>query len=470
MEFSMKEIIALLTKRFVLIALCTLAGLATFFIINRYVTKPSYTASVQMYVSSTETATTANLNELNYAQKVVTTYINFLQTKVFYKQVIEESHMNYTQAQLKKMTTIQSVNNTEIFQISVTSYDPEDSYQLVAAMQIVAPKLIKNIKNTADISVVDPVVFSTIPTGPNIILNTFLGGIIGFLLSVLALFLWEMVDVNVKNQEDLIKKYQIPILGTIPNYELHQKRSYLLSKLNPFHHKHRKQVRIDKLINEDTKFILSEAYKALRTNLRYTLRREGCKKVLFNSPIPEEGKSTTCTNVGITIAQTGARVLILDCDLRKGRLHIFYNIKSTPGISDILSGMYNEKDAIQDTAYANLQVITMGAIPPNPTELLASTQMEELLKKLEKNYDYILIDSPPVNVVSDALSLVKLVDGVVIVVRENITSHPNIANAITKYQFVETKILGFVLNGVSMTQGNKSKSKYYAYYNSNKHD
>lgn len=469
MEFSLEEIVALLMKRLVVIVVCTLIGLSAFYVVNKYFTKPFYTASVQMYVNPIDSTSSADLNELNYAQKVVTTYINFLQTKVFYKQVAEESNLNYTQDQLKGMTRIQSVGNTEIFQISVTSLFPEDSFQLVETMQEIAPRLIKSIKNTAKISVVDPAVLPTWPSGPNIKLNTIIGGILGFLLSILASLLWEIIDVNVKNQEDLIKKYQLPVLGAIPNFDLNSKRKYIIRNLIPIIKNRSRYKNIDKSINEDTKFIVKEAYNSLRANLRFTLRKDGCRKVLISSSIPEDGKSTTSSNIAITISQTGAKVLLLDCDLRKGRLHSFFKIKSAPGISDVLSGIKNEKDVLQDTVYENLQVITMGAIPPNPTELLASVQMDEFIKRLEKIYDYIIIDSPPVNVVSDALSLVKMVDGVVIVVRENVTSHPNIVSAMTKYKFAEAKILGFVINVVSSKKGSKSKSKYY-YYQYNKND
>jgi capsular exopolysaccharide synthesis family protein len=417
-----------------------------------------------MYVNSDDIASSIDLNDLYYAQKVVATYINFLKTKVFYTLVIEESKLNYTSGELKSMTEINTINNTEIFQISITTSSAEDSYILVTVMQKLAPEHIKSIKRSAEISVVDPVAYPNGPSGPNILLNTAIGGLIGLLLSLTITFLWEIIDVNVKNQEELKRKYYKPILGTIPNYDEHKIRGSLLQVIASFIH--RTNPRNDKVIKEDTDFMIAEAYKELRTNLRYTLSKDGCKKILINSPISQDGKSTICTNLGVTIAQTGARVLIMDCDLRKGRLHNFFKIKSNPGISELLIGLAKEKDVIQHTIYDNLQVITMGKIPPNPTELLSGSLMEELLKSLEKNYDFIIIDSPPVNIVSDALSLTKLVDGVVLVVRENFTSHPNIAGAITKLEYVDAKILGFVLNGKSIKLGNKSKSKYYyEYYN-----
>lgn len=463
MEYSLADLIAILMRRLVLIAVCTFLGLTSFYAVNGYVKKPYYTASVQMYVNPKDSTSLADLNELSYAQKVITTYVYILRTKVFYQKVLEECDLNYSADQLKAMTTINTIDNTELFQISVTSFDPKDSYQLVETMQKVAPVVIRSIKNTAEISVVDPVTLPLGPSGPNIMLNTLIGGILGFLISVLLSFLWEIIDVNVKNQEELMKKYQLPILGSIPNYNIYKGRRVKLLNSIPVLRKRYLKRNIIKGINPEKKFEVNEAYNELRTNLRFTIFKNDCKKVIISSPVPEDGKSTTSTNVAIAIAQTGSKVLLLDCDLRKGRVHNFFKIKSKPGISDVLSGMINEKDVIQFTPYDNLHVIAMGSVPPNPTELLGSSKMEELILRLEKNYDYIIIDSPPVNVVSDVLSLTKLVDGVVIVVREGVTSHPNISNALTKYKLAEANILGFVLNGISLNQGSKKKSHYYYY-------
>lgn len=470
MEYSLAEIIAILMKRFVLIAVCTFLGLSTCYFNNRFLTKPIYTASVQMYVNPNELTTSADINELNYAQQVTATYVYFLKTKVFYQMVVDEGVLNYSAGQLRGMTTIEPINNTEIFQISVTSLNPNDSYNIVKAMQTVAPKLIKSIKNTAKISVVDPVVLPQGPSGPNISFNTFTGGFLGFLISIIIIFIIEKLDMHVKSREELIKKYKIPVIGAIPNYNKHNPRKYIKYILNHLPWVRNYYIKMNKNnneIDEEKKFAVNEAYNELRANLRFTLLKSGCKKIVISSPVPEDGKSTTSTNIAITIAQLGAKVLLLDCDLRKGKIHNFFNIKSKPGNSDVLSGMINELDVIRKTKYENLYVIPLGTIPPNPTELLASKQMEEVIARLEKSYDYIIIDSPPVNVVSDALSLVKMVDGVVIVVREGSTSHPNINNAMTKYILAEANILGFVINGVSLERGKKSKSQYYYYNNKN---
>lgn len=462
MEFTINDMISLLWKRFIAITLCTLLGLIISFTYTKLAINPTYSSSVQLYVNSNDTTSSVDLNELYYVQKVVTTYINFLRTKAFYAMVIKESGLNYSAVELKNMTTISAVNNTEIFQISVTSNNPEDTYKLVTAMQKVAPEHIKRIKASAEISVVDPAVYPAGQSGPNLFYNTIIGGTIGFFLSICIFLLLEIMDVNVKDEDDLKRKYNKPILGVIPKYGKDRIKKSLLQRIRFLLHKKSKRNGI--VVLDETDFLVTEAYNELRTNLRYTFNQEGCNRILINSPIPQDGKSTISTNIAKAIAQTGKRVLLMDCDLRKGKLHRLFNLTNSPGISELLIGLVKEKDAIQYTENENLQVITMGKIPPNPTELLAGSRMEELLISLEKNYDFIIIDSPPVNVVSDSLSLAKLVDGVILVAREQFTSHPDIASAISKMEFVEARIIGFVFNGVSFMGRNKPNYKYYHNY------
>ncbi|MFV0344064.1 MAG: polysaccharide biosynthesis tyrosine autokinase [Anaerocolumna sp.] len=484
MDFSLKDIVMLLIKNALFLTICTLLGLSILFLYTRYGVEPDYTASAQMYVSTEDSnQTTAKLSELDYAQKVVTTYINFLQTKAFYKKVLNNSGLNYTVRELRDMTTMESVNNTEIFEISVTSKDPNHSYHLVKSMQDLAPEMISDIKSKTEISVVDPVELPATPSGPNILLFTIVGGALGFIIAFLIAIILEVANVTIKGQEDLKNRFSVPILGVIPDFNIYSntklKASKLIYKLQNtlIYHKIQKSKTIDwpfgkkeqreKINNSkldfraNNRFFITEAYKSLRTNLRFTLRNEGCKKLIICSPVPEDGKSTTSTNLAITIAQTNSRVLLIDCDLRKGRLHYFFKVKSSPGISDCLSGIVGKTDGIYKTSIKNLDLLPMGSIPPNPAELMSSYQMESLINNLEKDYDYIIMDTPPINVVSDSLSLVKFADGVILVIREKKTSYANIEGAISKFHFAKTNILGFVLNGASIHQGKGYKANYY---------
>jgi len=464
MNFSFKELKNLILKHLVLIVVCSFTGLCLSYAISRYLIRPSYTASVQMFITPDDSTNSDDLNKLNYVQKLVNTYVNLLQTKEFYNQVIDETDLDYTYEKLEKMTNIQSINNTEIFQISVTSYDPSHSFKLVEAMQNIAPELINEIKGTAAISVIDPVVLPKKPSSPSIVTNTIIGSMLGFILSVLTLYLGMMVNVNIKNQDDLVERYSIPLLGVIPNFDVYEKRKYLKKYRND-----KKKIPLINSVNSNTKvteFVISEAYKSFRTNLRFILRGKGCKKVIISSPASEEGKSTTCINIAIALAQSGARVILIDCDLRKGIIHSAFKLNSIPGITDALYGMTNIGAVIRNTSYQNLHVITKGSISRIPSELLDSIHMEGLLKRLEKDYDYIIIDTSPINIFSDPLCLVKMADGVVIVVRENVTSHSSIESTIKKYKFVEANILGFLLNG-SYLKIDKNFKDQFDYYSDN---
>jgi capsular exopolysaccharide synthesis family protein len=460
MEFTVKEMINLVLKRIIWITISLFAGLLLSFIFSKFIINPSYTTSVKLYVIPNDSEASLNLNELNYAQKVVTTYINFLNTNVFYEKIQDDTMLGYSIGQLKNMTTVKSINNTEIFQISVTSFSADDSYTLAESMERIAPELIQTIKPSAKISVVDPVIFPKVPSGPNILRNTLIGGLLGLAASVIIIFLVEILDVNIKSKENLATHHPFPILGEIPSYDLSKERG--IHKRILFKSKNKKHYN-NNGFDDNSKVIFSESFKSLRTNLRFTLVKEGCKKIIISSPLPSDGKSTTSVNLGITLSQAGFRVLIIDCDLRKGKIHNYFNLKYKPGLSDALSGMAELKDVIIKTSYDNLDIIPLGSISPNPSELLASSQMEKLLLNLEKEYNYIIFDTPPVNVLSDSLSLVKYSDGLLIVVREGMTSHPNLTNALEKLMLSHGNILGFVLNDVSINRG-KKLNYYYSHY------
>jgi len=172
------------------------------------------------------------------------------------------------------------------------------------------------------------------------------------------------------------------------------------------------------VISENSNFALSEAFKAIRTNLTFALPNHlKCKKIMFTSAYPSEGKTTVSSNTAITIAQTEAKVLLIDADLRKPKSHTKFGIENRVGLSNVLSGMVDVRDAITPSGRLNLWCMTAGVIPPNPAELLSSEKMRETLELLETMFDYIIIDTSPINLVSDALDISAMVDGVVLVVK-----------------------------------------------------
>jgi capsular exopolysaccharide synthesis family protein len=217
-----------------------------------------------------------------------------------------------------------------------------------------------------------------------------------------------------------------------------------------------------RLVNEKTSFDVKESYKELRTNITFSLTKKGCKKIMVTGSVASEGKSTTCVNTAITFGEVGSRILLIDCDLRKPNVGKLFNIPKGKGLSNVLVGEIEVEEVIHQSEYPNLDVIFAGNIPPNPTELLSSDNMKSVVDELCKKYDYIFFDTPPVSIVTDAVLLSKMADGVVVVSRQNYTERKLLAQSIEKLNFVGAKIIGIVLNHVETSK--KSYGKYGGKY------
>jgi capsular exopolysaccharide synthesis family protein len=202
------------------------------------------------------------------------------------------------------------------------------------------------------------------------------------------------------------------------------------------------------ILNKNTNFAIQEAYKQLRTNIRFCIRDQKCKKLCLTSAQAGEGKSITILNLAISIGQTGKKVLLIDADLRRPSISRLLVEKASPGLTEILAGDATEFEAIRPGIYPNLDIMFSGDVPPNPSELLSSERMQELVETCAEYYDYILVDTPPVNVVTDACIIANLLDGVFLLVREKSTKKENVRQAINNLQLTGANVLGYVLNGV----------------------
>lgn len=227
-----------------------------------------------------------------------------------------------------------------------------------------------------------------------------------------------------------------------------------------------------KILGKYSSFAAVEAYKAARTNLLFTRKGTGCQKIAVTSSFEAEGKSVNCINMAITLAQNGLRVLIIDCDMRRPVVNKTFGFPESDGLSELLASLvgletlFTEKSPIHPTWQDNLSVLSAGHTPPNPAELLASPLFERLLAELEPHFDYILIDTPPINVVTDALVLTQLVDGFVLVIRAGNTPMEGLRGSVSRLEQVGASIIGFLLNDVeakSSYQKYNYKSKRYGY-------
>ena len=214
---------------------------------------------------------------------------------------------------------------------------------------------------------------------------------------------------------------------------------------------------------DGTLFAAKEAYRTIRTNLMFSLAKQDCRTIMFTSSVQGEGKTTSAVNVAFSIARNNKKVLLLDLDLRRPRIHRILKSSSAPGLTNYLSGFSALEEVLHKDVYPGLDVIFGGTISPNPAEITASEGMVNLIRDMKKNYDYIILDTPPVNVVSDALSLLPLTDGVVLVVRPKLADRKEVQRAVDQITFVGGKILGAVANGI---QQEKRSYRYRYRYGS----
>jgi len=220
-----------------------------------------------------------------------------------------------------------------------------------------------------------------------------------------------------------------------------------------------------KILSSNSNFHMAEAYKSIRSNLVFALatNEEKCKKIVVTSSAAEEGKTITAINLSITFAQAGYKVLLIESDMRKPTIRNKLKIKTAAGLSLCLAGRMTAEEAIYHDTVHGIDLIISGPIPPNPAELIISGRMSDLLDSLSDKYDYIFIDSPPINVVSETMALASLTAGVVLVVKYNSTTYKSVSSIISTLEFANVKPLGFVLNSVNFEDMISKRSRGYGY-------
>ena len=213
-----------------------------------------------------------------------------------------------------------------------------------------------------------------------------------------------------------------------------------------------------KLISANSSFAVKEAYNSIRTNLLFTQQGEKCPIFVVTSPTANNGKTINSANLAINFAQMGKKTLVIDADMRNPSLHKLFSLSSRNGLSEILAGL-TDNITVTKTDIENLSVLTSGKIPPNPTELLSSPRMDKLLDFVKEHYDCVFIDTPPVNIVTDATVFSQKATGYVIIVKTDTTNVPELKTTVSTLQGINANILGFILN-----DANSEKKKYYSYY------
>ncbi len=314
------------------------------------------------------------------------------------------------------------------------------------------------------------------PVSPKVKMNILIGLLLGFGLGIGAAFLLESLNTKINNLSDVERYVKLAILGTIPDIPLNEKE---LAEIKERIEKEEDKEKVKELTTTQRQMIarlvphyspkspIAEAYRTFRTNaVSLPSKVSGSSRVfLVTSSGPKEGKSTSSSNLAITLAQMNSKTLLIDCDMRRPMIHNLFIVSRENGLSKYLTTQDTSiSDIIKPSGVNNLDIITAGHVPPNPSELLSSRKMDELVSKCREEYDYVIIDSPPIIAVTDALILAKKVDNLILVIRATVTEREIVDQAKNLLKNIDVTPAGVVINGVEVKKYYSGYKYYYYYY------
>lgn len=474
LEVDIKRVFKAIWNRAWVVALAALLCATVALLATIYLITPQYQSTAMFYVNNGalsvgDATLSLSSGDISAAKSLVDTYIVILKSRACLNDVIDYANIDRSYPELHDMVSAVSVNETEVFQVIVTSSDPAEAEQIANAIAYILPKRISNIVEGTSAKVVDYAVLPSTPSSPNRVHNTFFGFLIGVALSVLLIAVREIFDITIRNEEDIEQCCSHPILAAVPDMNAPTKGGYYgygRSKKKYAYAAKGAQANApstEMLIGKSISFGAFEAYKLLRTKLQFSFTDEVKTPVIgVSSAIAGEGKSLSSVNLAYSLSQLEKRVLLIDCDMRRPSLSVKLPIQKTPGLSEYLTGHATMEEATQFCAVdseGGFNVIASGRNPPNPIELLSSAKMSRAIEQWKMQYDYVLLDLPPVGEVSDAMAVAKLVDGILLVVRQDYCNTSVLSSAISQFEFIGSRILGIVMNCVG-----EHGSRYYRYY------
>ncbi len=331
---------------------------------------------------------------------------------------------------------------------------------------------------TSSVSTIDKAKVPKSPVSPNKKLNFVLALLISVFGGGSLCFLLEYLDNTIKGPEEIEQLAGLPSIGVIPylspdgakrkrkyGYHSGYGYSYSYGEGSSKEKEAYKEIKSIDLVNHFyPRFYLSEDYRTVRTSILLSHAGSPPKTITFSSALPEEGKTSNVANMGVAFSQLGKRILIIDADLRKPRLHRVFKVRNIMGLSGFLTGKVPIRDAVQLTNVENVWLIPSGPIPPNPSELLNSDRMRQLLEETQKLYDIVLLDSPPILAASDPVILSSLTDGIVLLVKSAKTTQKPFLSAVEHLKRANAKIIGVLFNEAKKGGGDYYYSKYHKYY------
>lgn len=469
-EIDLKELLYIFRLRWKLVALMMILALAVSGFVSFRVLKPIYKAEATLFVGRESGSQIAgiDLSQFSLEQKLVVDYREIILSRLVAREVIDTLDLDMGISSFQNRIKVTTVRESRLFKIAFESTEPalaRDVANLLSEVIIVKAQDIMDVKN---IQIIDRAEIPKNPIRPNKTMNLAIAGVLGLMIGCFMVFLLEYLNQTIKSAKDVERHLHLTTLGEIPAFE-GEERGKKKGPINPLRLKQngrgKRLKQSDNLIAQsDPKAPASEAYRSLRTNIGYLGIDQKIKVIPLTSASPTEGKSTTCANLAISMAQAGKKVLLVEADLRKPKVHHYFNVPNDVGLVQILLDELPYERAIKKaTDQPNLDLICAGFIPPNPAEILGSKKMSQLIETLRPLYDLIILDTPPVGQLTDAAIIGKMADGMILVVASGETNIDLAKFAKTNLLQAGVNILGVVLTKIDKKSGGAYYYRYYQY-------
>lgn len=448
---DLRDILKVLHRNWIAILACALIGVLVAGGASLLV-KPTYTAHTRLFVAIQSTGTVTELQQGNsFSQARVQSYVQTALTPVVLQPVIDELGLTVTPSALAKQVSAQADLNTVLITLSASSDSPVEAAAIAQAMTSSLIDVVDQLESSektpatspVKLSVVTPATAPEAPSAPSTPMYLLAGLAVGVLVGVGLSLLRRALDQKVRGIEDVQKIVDTPLLGGIA-YDADAAKKPLLTQT----------------VGQSPR---AESFRQIRTNLQFAMVNSKSNSLLVTSSLPGEGKSTTAINTALALAQAGKRVVLVDADLRRPMVANYLGLEANAGLTTALLGSAEVEDLLQPWGDDDLYVLTSGQVPPNPSELLGSAAMTELVQKLEATFDSVIIDAPPLIPVTDATVLAQVVGGVALVVGAAKVTTKDVEKSLDAMKLVNSSLLGVVLNLLPTKGPDAYSYSYYSY-------
>ena len=445
-ELDIKDFLNYLKKYLIALILVPIVAFLGVLYYDTKIKTPLYDSSAQVALIQSESASAAaTLSEINANQKLTSTYSVIAKSKVVLDQVISDLNLETTSDALAKNVKVSTITDTTILKITATSKNPEESASIANSVANVFTTKTDLIKTLDNVAILETAEAPSKPSNNTTLRDLALSILISLIAVIGIAFVIYYFDDTIKYSENLEENVGLPIIGKIIKRDIKIKEG-------------ESEVVIDKY----PKSVVSESIRSLRTNLQFTSLDKKIQTIHITSSIASEGKSFVAANLAASFAQAGQKVLLVDCDLRKGRQHLIFHKTNSIGFTNLLADyLSNRADYIQATGIDNLFLLTRGSSIANPSEVLSSDKNKDLIKKLKKEFDLIIFDSAPCGAVADPVIMSTITDETIIVARDSKTPRTALEATKNALKKVDAKIAGVVLNDIDRKIGHYYYGNYY---------